>query len=150
MTTTTTPPADCRLLAALLDRGRADDLPASAAAPKFLNDDPVWQEPDTQDASGLKADEVNLFVDLTYNLISRRRPGARPRRQHEHASTRCRTRAGSPTAPACAADRRRTSRTGPNTTDGPAAGPWTITSSKSDGVTPGLHHRRDATGSAGS
>ena len=56
-------------LAALLTAG-ALTTAGSAGSPRFLNDDPVWHEPDTQDASGIKADEVNLFVDLTYNLIA--------------------------------------------------------------------------------
>ena len=36
---------------------------------------------------------------------------------------------------------------GPDTTDGPAAGTWTVTSSKSDGVTPGFTIK-DANGPA--
>ena len=68
MTTTTTTRRLMPVLAALLTAG-ALTTSGSATSPKFLNDDPVWQELDTQDASGLKADEVNLFVDLTYNMI---------------------------------------------------------------------------------
>ena len=68
MTTTMTRRRLMPVLAALLTAG-ALTTSGSATAPKFLNDDPVWQEQDTQDASGLKADEVNLFVDLTYNMI---------------------------------------------------------------------------------
>ena len=61
MTTTTTRRLTSAL-AALLTAG-ALTTAGSAGSPKFLNDDPVWHEPDTQDASGIKADEVNLFVD---------------------------------------------------------------------------------------
>src|SRR6476661_8165606 len=43
---------------------------ASAAAPRFYDDDPVWAERDTQDASKIKPLEVDLFVDLTYNLLA--------------------------------------------------------------------------------
>ncbi len=74
MTTTTTRRLTSAL-AALLTAG-ALTMAGSAGSPKFLNDDPVWHEPDTQDASSIKADEVNLFVDLTYNLIA----GAGPAR----------------------------------------------------------------------
>ena len=62
MTTTTTRRRLMPVLAALLTAG-ALTTSGLATAPRFLNDDPVWQELDTQDASGLKADEVNLFVD---------------------------------------------------------------------------------------
>ena len=117
----------------------------SAASPKFFDDDPVWVERDTQDASGIKPHEVNLFVDLTDNLIAgRKRPSTAPRRERQHGrrgaglelvhqSPRHR-----PLTPAEIAK-------GPNTTDGPAAGAWTVTSSKSDGVTPGFTVK-DSTG----
>ena len=42
---------------------------ASASSQKFYTDDPVWVERDTQDASSMKPLEVNLFVDLAYNVI---------------------------------------------------------------------------------
>ena len=72
----------------------------SAASPKFFTDDPIRVERDTQDASGMKPLELNLFVDLASNLATR--PGtAAPRgRRTSTRSTRCRTRAGSPTASA--------------------------------------------------
>src|SRR5687767_2104229 len=44
----------------------------SAASPKFYPDDPVWIEHDTQDASNIKPLEVDLFVDLTSNLVAGR------------------------------------------------------------------------------
>ena len=116
----------------------AGTMLTSAASPKFYPDDPVWIEHDTQDASSIKPLEVDLFVDLTANLVVGRdvpvarraanintvdevpdsswftnRLGQRPMSPHEIAQ-------------------------GPNTTDGPAAGAWTITSSKSDGITPGF------------
>src|SRR5882762_4094975 len=42
---------------------------ASAASPKFYDDDPVWQDRDTQDASQMKPLEVDLIVDLTSNML---------------------------------------------------------------------------------
>jgi hypothetical protein len=112
-------------------------LAGSAASPKFLNDDPVWHQPDTQDASSLKADEVSLFVDLTYNLIAgagqaRGRAGNVNSIDEVPDSSWFTNRAG--LRPLTALD----VANGPDTTDGPAAGAWTITSSKSDGVTPGF------------
>jgi hypothetical protein len=117
---------------------------ASAATPRFYDDDPIRQERDTEDAAAMKPLEVDLIVDLTLNLVSRtaavdvraqnvntvdevpdsswyiNRAGARPLTPEEVFR-------------------------GPNTTTGPAAGTWTVTSSKSDGVTPGFTIR-DATG----
>ena len=51
-------------------RGRAGTMLTSAASPKFYADDPVWIERDTQDASSIKPLEVDLFVDLTSNLVA--------------------------------------------------------------------------------
>jgi hypothetical protein len=135
MTTTTTRRLTSAL-AALLTAG-ALTTAGSAGSPKFLNDDPVWHAPDTQDASGIKADDVNLFVDLTYNLLAGAGP-ARGRAGNLNSidevpdSSWFTNRAGvrELTAPEVA--------NGPDTTDGPARGTWTITASKSDGVTPGF------------
>jgi hypothetical protein len=135
MTTTTTRRL-ASALAALLTAG-ALTTAGSAGSPRFLNDDPVWHEPDTQDASGIKADEVNLFVDLTYNLVSGAGP-ARGRAGNLNSidevpdSSWFTNRAGVRELTALDVAK------GPDTTDGPAAGTWTITSSKSDGVTPGF------------
>ena len=136
MTTTTTTRRLMPVLAALLTAG-ALTTSGSATSPKFLNDDPVWQELDTQDASGLKADEVNLFVDLTYNMIkgagpARGRAGNLNTIDEVPDSSWYTNRAGTRTLTPQDITK------GPNTTDGPAAGPWTIVSSKSDGVTPGF------------
>ena len=39
----------------------------TAATSRFFDDDPIWVERDTQDASGMKPMEISLFVDLTSN-----------------------------------------------------------------------------------
>ena len=123
-------------VAALLAAG-ALTMAGSAASPRFLNDDPIQVQPDTRDAAGIKADEVSLFVDLAYNLIS----GAGPARgragnlnsvEEVPDSSWYTNRAGA--RPLTANE----IAIGPDTTSGPAAGSWTITSSKSDGVTPGF------------
>jgi hypothetical protein len=135
MTTTTTRRL-VPVLAALLTAG-ALTTAGSARSPKFLNDDPQWQQRDTQDASGLEAAEVNLFVDLTYNLLAakaadRGRAGNVNSIDEVPDSSWYTNRAGM--RPLSAAD----VANGPDTTAGPAAGTWTITSSKSDGITPGF------------
>ncbi len=110
----------------------------SAASPKFYADDPVWVEPDTQDASTMKPLDVDLFVDLASNIVMGqkvdeiRRAGNTNTVDEVPDSSWFTNRIGhrSMTPDEIAK--------GPNTTDGPAAGVWTITSSKSDGVTPGF------------
>lgn len=108
-----------------------------ATSPKFFADDPVWDQPDTQDASGMTSQEVDLTVDLTYNLLTgRTRPGDRAGNVNtidevpdsSWFTNRARR---APLTPERVAQ-------GPDTSPGPAAGPWTITASKSDGITPGF------------
>jgi hypothetical protein len=113
-------------------------LMASAAAPKFFPDDPVWVERDTEDASKMKPLEVSLLVDLTYNMIANRSRTSATRAGNLNTvgevpdSSWYTNRAGyRPLTEEQIAN-------GPNTTNGPADGTWTITSSKSDGVTPGF------------
>ena len=113
-------------------------LNGSAASPKFMPDDPVWVEPDTEDASSVTPLEVDLFVDLTYNIITGRRTPENVRAQNVNTidevpdSSWFTNRIGhQPLTPSDIAR-------GPDTTDGPAVGTWTVTSSKSDGVTPGF------------
>jgi hypothetical protein len=109
----------------------------SAAAPKFFTDDPIWVDRDTQDASGMKPLEIDLMVDLATSLATR--TVAAPTRAKNVNSidevpdsswftNRAGHRALTPKDVA----------KGPDTDDGPAEGRWTITSSKSDGVTPGF------------
>ena len=44
---------------------------ASAGGRKFYDDDPLLREPETQDASGVAARDVELLYDLPYNLFAR-------------------------------------------------------------------------------
>ncbi len=116
----------------------------SAASPRFYDDDPIWVEHDTQDAAAMKPLEVDLVVDLTYNMLAAAE-NSDVRAQNVNTvdevpdSSWFTNRIGhrSMTATDIA--------NGPNTTTGPAAGTWTVISSKSDGVTPGFTIR-DATG----
>ncbi len=110
----------------------------SAATPRFYPDDPVWVEPDTQDAAGIKPLDVDLFVDLTANVVGGTEISDPVRARNLNTvdevpdSSWFTNRAGF---------RRLTPEEvakGPNTSTGPAAGIWTVASSKSDGVTPGF------------
>jgi hypothetical protein len=110
----------------------------SAASPKFFDDDPIAVDRPTQDAAQVKPTEVKLFVDLTYNIarglsaIAPRRAGNVNTVEEVPDSAWYTNRLGTEAiTPA-----RMT--VGPDTTEGPASGRWMVTSSKSDGVTPGF------------
>ena len=132
-------------LAGALSVAVAGTMLTSAASPKFYADDPVWIERDTQDASSIKPLEVDLFVDLTTNIVAGQETPVARRATNVNTvdevpnsswfTNRLGYRQMSPEEIA----------KGPNTTNGPAAGAWTITSSKSDGVTPGFTVK-DSTG----
>jgi hypothetical protein len=110
----------------------------SAATSKFFDDDPIWVERDTEDASAMKPVETSLFIDIAANALRRTGTEAPLRAQNLNSidevpdSSWFTNRAGRRTLTAGDVER------GPNTSAGPAPGPWTITSSKSDGVTPGF------------
>src|SRR5438309_1933486 len=119
---------------------------ASAATPKFYADDPVWAEHDTQNVAGIPDLEVDDFVDLTLNLfgtLGDPTPNVRAKNVNTvdevPNSAWFTNRIGR--RPLTPGDVER----GPDTGGGPADGNWTVTSSKSDGVTPGFTIR-DATG----
>jgi hypothetical protein len=44
---------------------------SSATTSKFFDDDPIWVEHDTQDASAVKPMETSLFVDIASNAMRR-------------------------------------------------------------------------------
>jgi hypothetical protein len=44
-------------------------VPNAATGPKFLRDDPLGREPETQDASKAQEWTIDLFIDLTTNLF---------------------------------------------------------------------------------
>jgi len=109
-----------------------------AATSKFFDDDPIWIERDTQDASDMKPMEISLFVDIASNALRRVEMQTPVRAQNLNSidevpdSSWFTNRAGRrPLTP-------EEVEAGPNTGTGPAPGSWTITSSKSDGVTPGF------------
>ena len=119
---------------------------AHTAEQKFLADDPLAREPETQDASGAQEWEIHLFYDLTYNLFVT--PGRIP----------AGIRAGNVNTVDEVPDSSWfTNRIGtrPLTADevvrGPVAGPapapakWIITREKSAGAAPGFT-AEDATG----
>src|SRR3954447_16188443 len=124
-------------LAGALAIAAALTIAGSAASPRFYDDDPISHDRDTQDASSMKPLDVDLLVDLTTNLIGPRAVNAGRARNVNTIdevpdSSWYTNRAGSrPLTPDDVF-------IGPDLTAGPEPGTWTVTSSKSDGVTPGF------------
>ena len=116
----------------------ASTMLGTAATPKFYADDPVWVERETEDASTMKPFEESLFVDLAANIIRGFKDPIPGRAGNVNTvdevpdSSWFTNRLGHrPISPEEMA-------VGPDRSSGPAPGQWTITSSKSDGITPGF------------
>jgi hypothetical protein len=112
--------------------------PGRAAAPKFFPDDPIPQDPETEDASNVKEVPVSGQYDLIENSFLGAGDNTPKRAENVNTigevpdSTWFVNRMGRRTF--SAADLAR----GPDTGTGPAPGTWTILSRKSEGVTPGF------------
>ena len=113
---------------------------------RFLGDDPLTREPETQDASGAQEWTIDLFIDLATNLFSRPgdpTPDVRARNVNtidevpdsNWFTNRILARALTPDDVA----------RGPLTGSGPAPGTWSVVSRKLAGVAPGFT-MRDAGG----
>ena len=112
---------------------------SAQGGPKFYPDDPLWVEADTQDASVAQPWEIDLTYDAAENSFYR--PGDKTKDvraldinsvDEVPNSSWFTNRAGTkPLTPEEVAK-------GPNTTNGPAPGKWTIIASKSDGISPGF------------
>ena len=120
------------------------------ATPKFLADDPIATAIDSQDASQVTEREIDLVYDTLENLLTKPGdPTPNVRAQNVNTvdevpdSSWFTNRIGA--APMTVDELLK----GPDTTTGPAAGPWTVIAAKIDGVTPGFTIR-DATARCGS
>jgi len=111
----------------------------SGATRKFLDDDPIAREPDTQDAAGVAEWDIDLFIDLATNMLGRpgdSTPDVRARNintidevpDSSWFTNRVLAR------PVTAGEIAR----GPLTGTGPAPGRWTIVSPKQSGFAPGF------------
>lgn len=110
----------------------------AAAPPRFFPDDPLWHEPDTEDASNVAAGEVSFAYDIVDNLL--RNPG------DEAEDVRARSINTLDEVPDSSWFTNRIGRR-PMAMDeilrasgasGPADGTWTVISAKTDGRTPGF------------
>jgi hypothetical protein len=112
----------------------------TAQVPKFYPDDPLARVEDTRDASGVRSKSVNLIYDEARNLFGNPGDPDMNRRAmsintiDEVPDSNWFTNRIISSKPMTVEEVAR----GPNTSTGPAAGPWTVVSGKSDGVTPGF------------
>jgi len=111
----------------------------SGANRRFLSDDPIAREPDTQDAAGVEEWEIDLFIDLSINLFGR--PGdSTPDVRAGNINTVDEVPDSSwftnriLARPVTAAEIAR----GPLTGSGPAPGRWNVVSPKLAGFAPGF------------
>jgi hypothetical protein len=114
-------------------------LNAAGQAPRFYSDDPLTVEPETQDASGARETDIDLFVDLSLNLFAK--PGDN---RDGVAAGNVNTIDEIPDSswftnrivarPVSLAEAQRGSGIG----NGVAPGKWTITSPKDIGAAPGF------------
>jgi hypothetical protein len=117
------------------------DAPASAGH-KFLDDDPLAREPDTQSASSVEEWEIDLALDLATNLFGR--PGdSTPNVRARNVNTIDEIADSSwftnriLARPLSLEELAR----GPLVTDGPASGTWRVVSPKLAGFAPGFTMR---------
>jgi hypothetical protein len=128
-----------RRFTALLLFGTVASVVPAAGPMKFFPDDPIWQEPITQDVKAPVRYEPDLVYQTMVNLFTN--PGDPVYGQRARNVNTVDevadgpfyvNRAGRiPLTPEIVAH-------ASNTSDGPAPGPWTVVSAKSDGITPGF------------
>jgi len=110
-----------------------------AQRPKFLSDDPLQREPETQDASKTQEWEIGLTADLVLNLFTKQ-GDLTPNVRAQNVNTIDEVPDSSwftnriYAKPISIEEITR----GPNTSDGPATGKWTVIRPKSAGVAPGF------------
>ena len=110
-----------------------------SATPKFFNDDPLSIEPSSQDASKVAPWNIDLVIDLAYNQFGKPGdPTPDVRAQNVNSIDEVPDGAWFTNRAGHRALTVDEVATGPDTTSGPAPGTWTITSGKTDGITPGF------------
>jgi hypothetical protein len=111
---------------------------ARTATPRFYADDPIWRDPETQDASNVQEVDVSGQYDLIENSFLGAGDHTLKRAENVNTvgevpdSSWFTNRIGR--RPMAIAELVK----GPDTETGPAAGTWTILARKSEGVTPGF------------
>jgi hypothetical protein len=115
-----------------------------ANGPKFYPDDPLWRDPETQDASGIK----ELTLSQQYDFVENSFLGAGDETDQPALNTNTVDEVPDSTWFTNRVGRYRWSVDqfvkGPDTNSGPT-GPWTVVSGKTEGLSPGFT-LRDSTG----
>lgn len=127
---------------AVLILGLGTVLPG--AGQKFYRDDPLWRDPETQDASAAKPVATSQQYDFIENTFLD--AGDDDGRRAVNLNTVDQVPDSSWFTNRIGRDRWTTEQLvrGPNVEGGPAPGPWTIVGAKSEGITPGLTIRDSA------
>jgi hypothetical protein len=116
----------------------ASGIALSAAGQKFYRDDPIWRDPETQDAASVQAVKISQQYDFVENTFLD--AGDRIDRRAVNVNT-------VDEVPDSSWFENRIGREpwsvdrvvkGPDTGPGPADGPWTVIGGKSEGISPGL------------
>ena len=113
-------------------------LTASAAGPKFYRDDPIWTDPETQDASGAQRIRPSQVFDFVENSFLD--AGERTSKRAVNVNTVDEVPDSSWFTNRIGRERWPIDRIvrGPDTGTGPAPGAWTVIEAKSEGISPGL------------
>jgi hypothetical protein len=119
-------------------------LTLSGAGQKFYSDDPIWRDPETQDASAVKPVDLSQQYDFIENTF--KNVGDRTDRPAVNINT-------VDQVPDSSWFTNRVGREawsveqyakGPNAGQGPTPGEWKVVGAKSEGITPGLTIRDSA------
>ena len=126
------------LLAAAMTAGFA------AAGQKFYRDDPIWRDPETQDASAVKPVDISQQYDFIENTFLN--AGDRTAKRAVNINTVDEVPDSSWFTNRIGREPWTTERIvrGPDSSSGPAAGVWTVIGAKAEGITPGLTIRDSA------
>jgi len=140
-------PAASKILLACLAGAWLAASPGRGAAPRFYSDDPISRDPESQDASKVQPVKVSDQYDLVENSFLG--AGDETERHAANVNTVDQVPDSSWFTNRVGPLRKgpidlAALTTGPDTARGPAPGPWTVISRKSEGVTPGFTIR-DAT-----
>jgi hypothetical protein len=116
----------------------------AGAGQKFYRDDPIWRDPESQDASGVRAVDISQQYDFVENTFLG--AGERVDKRAVNINTVDEVPDSSWFTNRVGRETWTTERLvkGPDTGTGPAAGTWRIVAAKSEGITPGLTIRDSA------
>lgn len=115
-----------------------------ANGPKFYRDDPIWVDPETQDASDVRPVDISQQYDFVENTFLN--AGDRTDRRAMNINTVGEVPDSSWFTNRIGRARWTTERIvrGPNQGTGPAPGPWKVVGAKTEGITPGMTIRDSA------